>query len=55
MMFGKMDHLGQFVPEYEPDPESLLKRNLSTKFSLKKFVTKEEDKVGCVTFLEYFY
>ncbi|XP_071493415.1 A-kinase anchor protein 10, mitochondrial-like [Diadema antillarum] len=44
MMFGKVNHLGQFVPEYEPDPESLQKRNSSTKFSLKKLVTKDEDK-----------
>ncbi|XP_054749210.2 A-kinase anchor protein 10, mitochondrial-like [Lytechinus pictus] len=44
MMFGKVNHLGQFVPEYEPDPESLQKRASSNKFSLKKLVTKEEDK-----------
>lgn len=41
--FGKVDSLGQFVPGFELDPESMQKRS-GSKFSLKKLVNKEEDK-----------
>ncbi|PIK47722.1 putative A-kinase anchor protein 10, mitochondrial [Apostichopus japonicus] len=41
--FGMVDSMGQFVPGFEVDPESVKKRTAS-KFSLKKLVTKEEDK-----------
>ncbi|XP_033118787.1 A-kinase anchor protein 10, mitochondrial-like [Anneissia japonica] len=43
MSFGTVNALGQFVAEYEPDPE-VAQHKAKGKFSLRKFVTKEEDK-----------
>ncbi|XP_022103878.1 A-kinase anchor protein 10, mitochondrial-like [Acanthaster planci] len=43
MTFGKVNHLGQYVAEYEPDPEAMNKKSSSSKFSLKKLVKGEQD------------
>ncbi|XP_071944999.1 A-kinase anchor protein 10, mitochondrial-like [Antedon mediterranea] len=43
MSFGTVNSLGQFVAEYEPDPE-VAQHKAKGKFSLRKLVTKEEDK-----------
>ncbi|XP_038059188.1 A-kinase anchor protein 10, mitochondrial-like [Patiria miniata] len=43
MTFGKVNHLGQFVAEYEPDPEAMNKKASGSKFSFKKLVKGDQD------------
>ncbi|XP_033627515.1 A-kinase anchor protein 10, mitochondrial-like [Asterias rubens] len=43
MTFGKVNHLGQFVPEYEPDPEAMNKKSSGSKFSFKKLVKGDQE------------